>query len=243
MGKASVRVLAREGAKVVAADVSGAQDDTAAEVGSRRRSRCAATSPTEDDLEAMVRTAVEEFGQLDAMLNVAGIADGLRITDITQEHYDRMMDVDLRGVVFGMKHGIRAMIAGGNGRVDRQLVVARWHRRVAVHGRLQRRQARRRRRHQVRGDRGAAARASVPTPCARASSTPRAWARTPTSPPASSRRRRWGGAASPRRSPRWRRSSRRTGLIRLRAPSSPSTAAGRRSSPDPRTRRIRGSLP
>jgi NAD(P)-dependent dehydrogenase (short-subunit alcohol dehydrogenase family) len=114
MAKAAVRVFVREGAKVVAADVSGAEEDTAEEVGGDVVPvHCDVTD--EADLEAMVQTAVDTFGRLDAMLNVAGIAEGLRITDITQEHYDRQMDVDLRGVVFAMKHGIRAMVAAGNG--------------------------------------------------------------------------------------------------------------------------------
>ena len=114
MGKASVRVFVREGAKVIAADVSGAEKDTAAEVGEGVVPvHCDVTQ--EAELEAAVRAATEEFGRLDAMLNVAGIADGARITDITQESYERTMDVDLRGVLFGMKHGIRAMLAGGNG--------------------------------------------------------------------------------------------------------------------------------
>jgi NAD(P)-dependent dehydrogenase (short-subunit alcohol dehydrogenase family) len=114
MAKAAVRVFVREGAKVVAADVSGAEEETAKEVGGDVVPvHCDVTD--EADLEAMVATAVDTFGRLDVMLNVAGIAEGLRITDITQEHYDRQMDVDLRGVVFGMKHGIRAMLAAGNG--------------------------------------------------------------------------------------------------------------------------------
>ena len=37
------------------------------------------------------------------------------LTDVTMEHYDRTMDVDLRGVLLGMKHGIRAMLERGNG--------------------------------------------------------------------------------------------------------------------------------
>ena len=52
-------------------------------------------------IEATVRSAVEEFGRLDIMLNVAGIAAGAGIVDITQESYERTMDVDLRGVLFG----------------------------------------------------------------------------------------------------------------------------------------------
>ncbi len=49
------------------------------------------------------------------MLNVAGIADAMRVADVTMEHYDKVMDVDLRGVLLGMKHGIRAMLAQREG--------------------------------------------------------------------------------------------------------------------------------
>lgn len=114
MAKASVKVFVREGAKVVAADFSGAEKDTAAEVGDGVLPvHCDVTK--EAEVEAAVRAAVEEFGRLDAVLNVAGIAEGVRIVDITEEHYERTMDVDLRGVLFGMKHGIRAMAEAGNG--------------------------------------------------------------------------------------------------------------------------------
>jgi len=114
MGKASVKVFVREGARVVAADISGAEKQTATEVGDGVLPvHCDVTS--EDDVEAMVRAAAEEFGRLDAVLNVAGIAEGVMLTDVTQDHYDRTMDVDLRGVLLGMKHGIRAMLRAGNG--------------------------------------------------------------------------------------------------------------------------------
>jgi NAD(P)-dependent dehydrogenase (short-subunit alcohol dehydrogenase family) len=114
MAKASVAVFVREGAKVVAADISGAQDDTAAEVGSNVVPvHCDVTK--EADVEAMIHTAVEQFGRVDALLNVAGIAEGVMLTDVTMEHYDRTMDIDLRGVLLGMKHGVRAMLAAGNG--------------------------------------------------------------------------------------------------------------------------------
>ena len=41
--------------------------------------------------------AVAEFGRVDAVLNVAGIADGCMLADLDMELYDRLMDVDLRG--------------------------------------------------------------------------------------------------------------------------------------------------
>jgi NAD(P)-dependent dehydrogenase (short-subunit alcohol dehydrogenase family) len=114
MAKASVKLFVREGARVVAGDISGAEKDTAAEVGEGVLPvHCDVTE--EADVEAMVRAAVEEYGRLDAMLNVAGIAEGAMLADVTVDHYDRTMDVDLRGVLFGMKHGIRAMLEAGNG--------------------------------------------------------------------------------------------------------------------------------
>jgi len=114
MAKASVKVFVREGANVVAADVSGAEKDTAAEVGGGVLPvHCDVTQ--EADVEAVMRAAVEEFGRLDAVLNVAGIADGIMLVDVTMEQYDRLMDVDLRGVFLGLKHGIRTMLECGNG--------------------------------------------------------------------------------------------------------------------------------
>ena len=114
MAKASAKVFVREGASVVAADFSGAERDTAAEIGETVVPvHCDVT--VEADVEAAMQTAVDAFGQLDAVLNVAGIAEGVMLTDVTIDHYDRTMDVDLRGVLLGTKHGIRTMLAAERG--------------------------------------------------------------------------------------------------------------------------------
>lgn len=116
MGKASVKVFVREGAKVVAGDISGAEEDTAAEVGDGVVPvHCDVTK--EDEVEAMIAKAVDTFGRVDAVLNVAGIADGCMVGDLDMALYDRLMDVDLRGVFHGMKHGIRAMLGSGGGNI------------------------------------------------------------------------------------------------------------------------------
>jgi NAD(P)-dependent dehydrogenase (short-subunit alcohol dehydrogenase family) len=116
MAKASVKVFAREGAKVVAADISGSEQDTAADVGGDVLPvHCDVT--VEADVEAMMAAAVAAFGRVDAVLNVAGVADGCALADLTMEFYDRLMDVDLRGVMLGMKHGIRTMLPTGGGSI------------------------------------------------------------------------------------------------------------------------------
>jgi len=113
MARAAAEVFVREGAKVVAGDISGAEKDTAAALGGAVLPvHCDVTN--EGDVEALVRAAVEEFGALDVMLNVAGLADAMMITDVTAEHYDKLMDVDLRGVLFGIKHGVKVMLETGN---------------------------------------------------------------------------------------------------------------------------------
>jgi NAD(P)-dependent dehydrogenase (short-subunit alcohol dehydrogenase family) len=116
MGKASVQVFVREGAKIVAADISGGEETTASDVGGEVLPvHCDVTS--EADVEAVLAAAEAEFHRVDVVLNVAGIADGCMLADLDMQLYDRLMDVDLRGVMLGMKHGIRSMLKTGGGSI------------------------------------------------------------------------------------------------------------------------------
>jgi NAD(P)-dependent dehydrogenase (short-subunit alcohol dehydrogenase family) len=116
MAKASTKLFVAEGAKVVAADISGAEKDTAAEVG-------AGVLPVhcdvgkEDDVAALFEAAVGEFGRVDAVLNVAGIGLAAPLHTFPMESYDKLMDVDLRGVFHGMKYGIARMLETGGGAI------------------------------------------------------------------------------------------------------------------------------
>ena len=112
MGKSSARIFVREGAQVVAGDISGAEKDTAAELDDAVVPFHCDVS-IEDDVAAMIEQAVKEFGRVDAMLNVAGVGAGGPLADLDMADYDRVLDVDLRGVLHGTKHAIRAMQDGG----------------------------------------------------------------------------------------------------------------------------------
>jgi NAD(P)-dependent dehydrogenase (short-subunit alcohol dehydrogenase family) len=116
MAKASTKVFVREGATVVAVDISGAEKDTATEVGDAVVPFHADVTQ-EADVEAMIECALREFGRVDAVLNVAGVGAPTPLTDLRMEDYDKIMDVDLRGVLLGMKYGIRAMLATGGGAI------------------------------------------------------------------------------------------------------------------------------
>jgi NAD(P)-dependent dehydrogenase (short-subunit alcohol dehydrogenase family) len=116
MAKASTKIFVREGAKVVAADISGAEKDTAAEVGDAVLPvHCDVTK--EADVKAAVQAALDEFGRVDAVLNVAGIGGPQPIHELTMEDFDKTMNVNLRGVLLGMKYGIRAMLDSGGGAI------------------------------------------------------------------------------------------------------------------------------
>jgi NAD(P)-dependent dehydrogenase (short-subunit alcohol dehydrogenase family) len=114
MARAATRVFAREGARVLAADISGREEETAADLGEAVVPfRCDVTE--EGQVEAMFAAALDAFGRVDAVLNVAGIGAAGPLAEVTAEEYDRVMDVDLRGVWHGTKHGIKTMLPTSGG--------------------------------------------------------------------------------------------------------------------------------
>jgi NAD(P)-dependent dehydrogenase (short-subunit alcohol dehydrogenase family) len=114
MARATTEVFVREGARVLAADLSGRQEDTAKALGD-------AVVPfhvdvtDEAQVEAMFAAALDAFGRVDAVLNVAGIGGAQAVGEITLAEYDRVMAVDLKGVMLGTKHGVNAMVPTGGG--------------------------------------------------------------------------------------------------------------------------------
>jgi NAD(P)-dependent dehydrogenase (short-subunit alcohol dehydrogenase family) len=116
MARAATKVFVREGAKVLAVDISGRQEETAAELGDAVVPfRCDVSQ--EPEVEAMFAAARDAFGRVDAVLNVAGVAGAQPLADITMDEYDRIMSVDLLGVMLGTKHGVNAMLPTGGGAI------------------------------------------------------------------------------------------------------------------------------
>jgi 3-oxoacyl-[acyl-carrier protein] reductase len=119
MGRAASLLFAREGAKLVAVDVNAeSASDTVrmikAEGGDAITVRADVSRAA--DAEAMVNEAVRQFGSLDIIYNNAGIeGESGFLAQLSEEAFDRVIAINLRGVWLGMKYALPAMIQRGGG--------------------------------------------------------------------------------------------------------------------------------
>jgi NAD(P)-dependent dehydrogenase (short-subunit alcohol dehydrogenase family) len=115
MGAAMVERFCREGAKVVAADISGKQNDVAKPMGDACLPLQVDTSKGED-IRRMLDTAVSHFGKLDILVNNAAIAGALGKTgDYSEEEFDKVWAVNGRGPFLGMRYAIPIFLKSGGG--------------------------------------------------------------------------------------------------------------------------------
>jgi NAD(P)-dependent dehydrogenase (short-subunit alcohol dehydrogenase family) len=117
MGASAARLFHSEGARLVLGDVSGQQHGIAADLGEGAVA-CDVDVRRSDQIQSMISQAIEQFGGLDILCNVAGVSGALVSTAETpEENFDLMIDVNLRSVFLGMKHAIPHMIARGGGSI------------------------------------------------------------------------------------------------------------------------------
>jgi NAD(P)-dependent dehydrogenase (short-subunit alcohol dehydrogenase family) len=122
IGRIAASLFAREGARVVLADVADDEGNVAAQGitaagGDAGYVHADVSSPSE--AEAMVGFAVDRFGSLNVLYNNAGIfpGDDGSVTETPEETWDRVMAINLKGVFLGCKYGIPAMLDSGGGSI------------------------------------------------------------------------------------------------------------------------------
>ena len=118
MGEAATRLFVREGARVVIGDVQTEKAEAlAAGLDGRAVARTVDVSLAAD-VEALVDTAVSQFGRLDIMFNNAGIGGGeLLIHETPEDVFDRIVAVDLKAVWLGIKYAVQVMMKAGSGSI------------------------------------------------------------------------------------------------------------------------------
>jgi NAD(P)-dependent dehydrogenase (short-subunit alcohol dehydrogenase family) len=122
MGRASAIRFAAEGAAVLVTDLEAqraAAEETVAmiEAVGGRATFLAADVTREEDHQLLVRSCVESFGALDFAHNNAGTSFAGSVEDTPVEDWDRVMDVNLRGVWLGMRHQLGRMREQGDGAI------------------------------------------------------------------------------------------------------------------------------
>ncbi len=120
IGRAVALLFAKEGAALMAADIQEAGCRETARMAQEAGGNAAFTVvdvTAADQVEGMVRAAVENFGGLDILVNNAGIWTPGRVVELSEEDWDRVMDVNVKGVFLCSKYAIPEMIKGGGGSI------------------------------------------------------------------------------------------------------------------------------
>ncbi|GGF49126.1 dehydrogenase [Aliidongia dinghuensis] len=120
IGLGCAQRLHDEGARVVLADINGAKVAEAA----RQLDPDAATAigvacdvASQAEVKALIAKAVERFGTVDIMVNNAATTVAADPLDLTEEEFDRVMAVNLKGTLFGCQEAGRLMVAKGGGAI------------------------------------------------------------------------------------------------------------------------------
>ncbi|HUC37766.1 MAG TPA: SDR family oxidoreductase [Acidimicrobiales bacterium] len=121
IGKALSNALARRGATVVLADLDEPGAKAAADsIGAGPPGRASGVALDVTDAGAfadLVDAVVSEHGHVDLLFNNAGIGVSGEVADLSLEHWQRVIDVNLRGVVHGVAAAYPAMIRQGRGHI------------------------------------------------------------------------------------------------------------------------------
>jgi NAD(P)-dependent dehydrogenase (short-subunit alcohol dehydrogenase family) len=121
IGKATALALAKAGAHVIVADIAGGQATATAD--SIMESQCPRSLAVQadvgdlQDIDRMVRQALDAFGQIDILVNNAGVTRRADIMDLTEQDWDRIHRVNAKGVFFCLQRVARDMIPRRSGRI------------------------------------------------------------------------------------------------------------------------------
>lgn len=129
IGRASAIGFAREGARVVVADIDAeAGQSTVDTIGSSGAQAIFVRTDVskQADVEAMINTTIEAFGHMDCAFNNAGIEGtvGIPTADYSVDNWDRVIDINLKGVWLCMKYELSHMLKQGGGAIVNTASVA-----------------------------------------------------------------------------------------------------------------------
>ncbi len=119
IGRAVALAFAKEGANLVVTDVvQEGVERVAGELNAHAKAIGAvADVRSKADMERVVARAVETFGGLDILVNNAGLTRPTKFLDISEEEYDLVVDVNLKGMFMSSQAAVPAMLKRGKGAI------------------------------------------------------------------------------------------------------------------------------
>ncbi|MBD3108679.1 glucose 1-dehydrogenase [Bacillus sp. AGMB 02131] len=120
IGLATVKAFAVKGVKVVIADYNvegGKEVEQALKNEGHDMLFVSVDAGDEADVESLVQDTVKAYGQLDIIINNAGIGSLAETHTLSYEDYHKVIRINQDGVFFGMKHAIKEMLKNGGGAI------------------------------------------------------------------------------------------------------------------------------
>ena len=127
IGRATAFAFAERGARLVIGDVGQGANETVEQIHALGGEAIFVKTDVSnaDAVRTLVATAVQTYGKIDAAFNNAGILPRtVPFADMTEEDFDRVIAVDLKGVFLCVKHEIEAMLKTGGGAIVNTASVA-----------------------------------------------------------------------------------------------------------------------
>jgi 3-oxoacyl-[acyl-carrier protein] reductase len=120
IGRATALVLSGAGATVVLGDIDrSGLEATVKEIDGRGGQAVGVEMDVtrRADVDALVARATGNYGRIDVMGNIAGVRSDGPVVDIADDEFERVLDINLRGVFYGCQAALRAMIPQGSGNI------------------------------------------------------------------------------------------------------------------------------
>ncbi|KAE8711209.1 Short-chain dehydrogenase reductase 2a [Hibiscus syriacus] len=119
IGEATVQLFVKHGAKVVIADIADAAGIALANSLAPSAVYVHCDVSSEEDIEMLINRTISLYGKLDILFNNAGVLGNQSkrksIVDFDADEFDRVMQVNIRGVALGMKHAAKVMVQKRSG--------------------------------------------------------------------------------------------------------------------------------
>lgn len=120
IGRATALLFAKEGAKVVVADwIEEGGKETVEQIKEQKGEAIFVKTDVSkaEDIDKMVKTCLDNFGRIDILVNNAGIYRAYNLHEMSEQDWDKIIDVNLKSVFLGSKRVIPEMLKQGRGKI------------------------------------------------------------------------------------------------------------------------------